>query len=316
MNTHTVEEPARHSFFGFLRSAAIRFFDLLGDVAEAYDALPLENKHIVKAVLVRGMGKTRRDLEAQALFRQELELADILCRHDWWVLERDITGPIQREILRLGREGKSGQLDHYLCQLFTENGFSRLDQKIVKWFEIPYLNSRRELIAQCVAAHKERKFFLSVCALLPMLDGLTRSFRREVLGRGAGRSTSRKPRRRTIEVMLVAGYYLRREPALWGRPFFQFVDKRVYGKFAFGSGVPAGSLNRHAILHGEASDYGTEANSLKVFLLLDALQHFFKEVQRQKAERLKKKATPVTHSTPTVQRHTAMRTAAQTSLPK
>jgi hypothetical protein len=45
------------------------------------------------------------------------------------------------------------------------------------------------------------------------------------------------------------------------------------------------SMNRHGILRGEIVAYGTETNSLKVFLLLDTIQQFpTPVVQRCKTE--------------------------------
>jgi hypothetical protein len=91
-------------------------------------------------------------------------------------------------------------------------------------------------------------------------------------------------------VTLLAAYYQRKEPSLWGRPFCKAVGKRIYGRYAFGSGSAPTSLNRHGILHGEISDFGTEANSLKVFLLLDTIQNFYKVIQRQRATQAAAKA--------------------------
>jgi len=266
------------SFGEFLRASAKGFFTLLGAISEGYDSLPLEQKHRAKRTLLK---LSQADVETtQLLFKDELELAEILSRHEWWVLERDINGSIQRDILRLGREGARKEIDEYLCEMFRRDNHARLEKKVEVWFKTPYLTERREIIAQCFAAHREGKFYLSVATLMPLLNGLTRRFRRDVFGSQPQKTLAGAPRRRkTIEVTLLAEYYQSREPSLWGQPLFAAINGKFYGDYRFGSGIAPTSLNRHGILHGEILDYGTEVNSLKVFLLLDTFQHFCMSVQ-------------------------------------
>ncbi len=75
--------PRRRSFGDFLRAAAEGFFQLCAKAAEAYDSLPLENKHRIKRLLVKSLPKPRPDFETQALFGDELELAKLLSEHGW-----------------------------------------------------------------------------------------------------------------------------------------------------------------------------------------------------------------------------------------
>jgi len=220
---------------------------------------------------------------AHFLFKDDRELAEVLSRYEWWVLERDINGSIQRDILRLGRKGTQKEIDEYLCALFREDNHARLEKKVAAWFKTPYLAEHAEIVAQCLAAHKEGKFCLSVATLLPLLNGLTRRFRRETFGTRPQKSSTGAPhRRKAVEVALVAEYYQSLEPPLWGQPLFEAIKTKFYGGYGFGSGTAPTSLNRHGILHGEIFDYGTEVNSLKVFLLLDTFQHFCRSVQERK----------------------------------
>jgi hypothetical protein len=269
------------SFGEFLRSAAKGFFGFLAAASEAYDSLPLEQKHRAKTMLLK---LSSPDAEAtHFLFKEDRELAEVLSRYEWWVLERDINGSIQRDILRLGREGTRKEIDEYLCALFREDNHARLEKKVVAWLKTAYLAEHRQIIAQCLAAHKEGKFFLSVATLLPLVNGLTRRFRRETFGTQPQKSSTGAPRRRkAVEVALLAEYYQSHEPPLWGQPLFEAIKSKFYGDYGFGSGPAPTSLNRHGILHGEILDYGTEVNSLKVFLLLDTFQHFCKSVQERK----------------------------------
>ncbi len=269
------------SFGEFLRASAERFFRLCGTISEAYDSLPLEQKHKTKKALLK---LSQADVETtQFLLKDDQELAEVLSRHEWWVLERDINGSVQRDILRLGKEGTRKEIDEYLCEMFRRDNHTRLERKVEAWLKTPYLAERREIISQCFAAHREGKFYLSVATLMPLLNGLTRRFRREVFGSQPHKTPAGAPRRRkAIEVALLAEYYQSHEPPLWGQPLFAAINSKFYGDYRFGSGSTPTSLNRHGILHGEILDYGTEVNSLKVFLLLDTFQHFCKSVQDRK----------------------------------
>ena len=279
-NRRVMETPTKSvvSFGGFLRASAQGFFRVCGAISEAYDSLPLEQKHRTKKALLK---LSQADVKtAQVFLKDDLELAEILAQHEWWVLERDINGSIQRDILRLGREGARKEIDEYLCEMFRRDNHARLEKKIEAWSKTPYLSERRGIIEQCFAAHREGKFYLSVATLMPLLNGLTRRFRRDVFGSQPQKTLAGAPRRRkTIEVTLLAEYYQSREPSLWGQPLFAAINGKFYGDYRFGSGIAPTSLNRHGILHGEILDYGTEVNSLKVFLLLDTFQHFCMSVQ-------------------------------------
>jgi len=280
--TNQVRTAPELSFGAFLRNAAETFFSACGKLFEAYDSLPLEQKHRTTKLLL-GLSKTDPKVETTLFFKDEVELADTLCNHEWWVLERDINGPTQREILRLGREGRGEKVDGYLCELFSNDDHARLRAKLDKWMEIPYCAERKDMIMECLEAHRGRRFHLSVTTLLPLVDGLTRRFRKEVLKSGRRNPRPGKPfKPRMIEVTLLANYYRRSEPSLWGRPFFKVIEQKFYKSYSFRSGSAPTSLNRHGILHGEISGYGTEANSLRVFLLLDTIQHFYKLVQQRK----------------------------------
>jgi hypothetical protein len=269
------------SFGEFLRATARGLFGLFAAISEAYDSLPLEQKHRTMKALLK---MSQADIEAtHVLLKDDLELAEVLSRHEWWVLERDINGSIQRDILRLGREGTRKEIDEYLCEMFRRDNHARLERKVAAWFKTPYLAEHTEIVAQCLAAHKEGKFCLSVATLLPLVNGLTRRFRRETLGSRPQKSSAGAPHRRNaVEVALLAEYYQNHEPPLWGQPLFEAIKSKFYGPYSFGSGTAPTSLNRHGILHGEILDYGTEVNSLKVFLLLDTIQHFCRSVQERK----------------------------------
>ena len=270
--TQTEIRPIRQ-FIGHLARSV---FNTLGEFAKKIDELPLEDKQEIKEGLIDLLsinGKHRASV--RLLTREDDELSRILSARGWWILQRDINGPVKRELLRLEREGKTSGIDCFLCSLFNENDGARLGERIEDWFKLPYLADRKQIILDSLEAHKSGKWTLTVPALLPLVDGLMRRFRKEHLGR------SKNPKRSNSEDKFAA-YYRRKQPRLFGKSVASFIREHMFATFDFNNGASPSSINRHAILHGQIFDYGTEANSLRVFLLLDTISQFVQAVERRR----------------------------------
>jgi hypothetical protein len=265
------EDITTRTFGQSIRQVARSFLHVLGEVATRVDELSLEDKQPFKDMLVTMMPKE----SAKLLTRDDDELRRTLSDRGWWVLQKDINGPVKRELLRLRREGKSSEIDAYICSLFKEANEPRLQKKIEGWFDVPYLNERKPLILDSFDAHKTGKWTLSIPALLPLVDGLTRKFRKNHL------RASQNPGR-AIHIDKFADYYRKKQPRLFGESFASFVRQNMYAKFDFVAGAPPSSINRHGVLHGEIRDYATEANSLRVFLLLDTIAQFVRAFEKRR----------------------------------
>jgi hypothetical protein len=220
-----------------------------------FDSLPLEEKHRIKAGLITLLSQGGSRDSWKHLVEDDQRLKGILVDRGWRVLQKDITGTVKREILRLGRDPEPGAVDAYLCALFRADDLSRLRAKVNTWFDVQYLAARRQILLDGLEAHKSGQYTLTIPALLPLLDGMTRAFRQAHL-----RPARTKNPNRVIQVHKFAEYYRRKEPALWGTPFETIVKTVVYSHFDFGTTTRPSSLNRHGILHGEIPDYATEAN--------------------------------------------------------
>lgn len=243
------------------------------------DDLPLEDKQPIKEAFAACVSADPRlRPTAKLLTYQDDELKRVLSDARWWVLPRDINGPIKREILRLGQERNVALIDNYLCSLFNGENTRKLQSKIETWFDLPYISERKRIVLDAVDAHNSGKWTLSIPTLLPLVDGLTRKFRREHLRPG-------KKSGGTMQVSRVSDYYKRKQPKLFGRSLADFIRKHSYANFDFASGEPPSSINRHGILHGEISDYATEANSLRVVLLLDTIAQFIRPLEKRREPR-------------------------------
>jgi hypothetical protein len=277
-------EKATRTFGQFVGHLARSLFRALGEVVQRVDALSLEDKQEAKDAIIALLSASGRHTETiKLLTKQDDELRRVLSDRGWWVLQKDINGPVKRELLRLGREGEADQIDKYLCALFNENDGARLKAKIEMWFEVPYLAERKQIILDSLEAHRSGKWTLSIPALLPLIDGIVRRFRRERLRRS-------KNQGRTMHVDKFTEYYRKKQPRHFGGSFASFVHKHMFATYDFNNGTPPSSINRHGIMHGEISDYATEANSLRVFLLLDTIAQFIRAIERSRKTTAKLKS--------------------------
>jgi len=271
-DTQANPRPIRE-FFGHL---ARSFFETLGEVATKLDELPIEDKQKIKEGLIRLLSANgKAPASIKLLTSEDEELSRILSARGWWVLHRDINGPVKRELLRLGREEKTSEIDSYLCSLFAENDGARLTERITAWFKVPYLADRKQIILESLEAHRAGKWTLTIPTLLPLIDGLMRRFRKEHL------RPSKNPKR-AMQVDKFAKYYQRNQTKLLGKSFTRFMQEHVFATFDFNNGASPSSINRHAILHGEIFDYATEANSLRVILFLDTMSQFVQTMERRR----------------------------------
>jgi hypothetical protein len=219
MNIMHTKTPSTGDFLGHL---ARSFFNVLGEFATKVDELPLEAKQEIKEGFIRLMSISgRHDASIKLLTQEDNELSRILSAHGWWILPRDINGPVKRELLRLGREQKAAEIDSYICSLFSQNGGARLSERIGAWFNLAYLSDRKQIILDSLEAHKAGKWTLSVPTLLPLIDGIMRRFRKSYL------RPSKNPRR-LVSAERFAGYYRRKQPKLFGTSFAKFLNDHMF----------------------------------------------------------------------------------------
>src|SRR5712692_6856481 len=95
----------------FIRHLARSFFGALGEFAVRGDALSLEDKQPIKEAWLAVLSASGRySASARLLIKDDEESRRILSDRGWWVLQRDINGPVKRELLR---GGKVRRVPHY-----------------------------------------------------------------------------------------------------------------------------------------------------------------------------------------------------------
>jgi hypothetical protein len=203
-------------------------------------------------------------------------------------------------ILGMARALKEGDLDA------VEAGMMAYGRQ-----RLPLLLSRVEAVApercavlrDAVAAHQAGTYSLSIPVMLAQADGLTR----QVFGESLLTTRSEKAQTGTRSggggPGVIADSLKKARPRRWE---LELAWAAILGQLDDRSGLTVhskehaadpnwGTLNRHAVLHGQSVDYGTEANGLRAVVLLDFVCELIwqngvgRQVQGQSAQR----TTPV-----------------------
>jgi hypothetical protein len=209
--------------------------------------------------LEQGLHERSREF-AEALAEHEKGQAEaftILGQGGWVGMEWHFTESQARSALEICKRKGDTAMNDAMARYFNGNECALLSEMTEAWSSIPYLRDRQAIITDALSAHREGRFTLTVPSLLPLAEGLSV----EILG---------NPVRKENAVKVVARDWKQREAEIWAQVFADVIENVVYKSYDFRN-APAPYLNRHGILHGQIPDYATGANSVRVFLLIDAI---------------------------------------------
>lgn len=156
--------------------------------------------------------------------------------------------------------------DRFICARFSRYRHRRLQRVTKGWWGIAYLKKRRPQVRAALAAYKGGKHSLAISALLPMVEGLAAAYFRK----NPGLAVPRPGRQATVLVNDAARLH-REVRADHADLLLAALSKQIYARYRFGADRAPSALNRHGILHGEIASFGSEKNSLRAILLLDAM---------------------------------------------
>ena len=216
----------------------------LSAVTETFDAA-WKNAAAVKAAHLTCVTGLRIDFED--LFGDEH--ANTLIEHGWCAL-MDAPESSLRAVAELFRTDPEAANER--MRELVRSQVDSIERDVVEQFP-----RREEVLRDAFGAHRQGKFTLSVPVLMAQIDGFW--YER------SGRNLFGTPIEETIEFAMVghardgiAGQLLRSlANERW--PLRQSKKERAVG---------FSGLNRHKVLHGEDTDYGTEEHSLKMIALL------------------------------------------------
>jgi len=146
-----------------------------------------------------------------------------------------------------------------------------LRETVDGWQDNPSFGPRITIIRHALEAHLQEKYTLSIAALLPQIEGVIRDITqwdgviRDRVKEAVGATSAGV----LVMVMdeIAVEYYLSRVYTRRTEVEFETFEQWLAQLDVAETDV----LNRHMILHGRQTNYGSEINSLRAFLLLDVL---------------------------------------------
>jgi hypothetical protein len=159
---------------------------------------------------------------------------------------------------------------------YKHKEYKLLRETISTWKKHPLFEKRMAIIDDAFDVHKQGKYTLSIPALLPLVEGITREALGQNLKHMIPAFTDLVGRYGEtdftdlvfIDILLL----LIKDPLLYGEIPDDYFDPVKFAKWIEEQGIEQHAyLNRHAIMHGVQTQYATEINSLRAFLLLDGL---------------------------------------------
>ena len=258
-----VSDAFQKQVFNPLAQLALAVNELFAPIQKALSEITPEQWDQFAQIARIGVEEYYKTLNAE-----EARVAEILTKCGWLGLGRHFTIVEVRAMLAAHAEGGDDAVGKFVLQFFRANDFHLLESMISGWTSIPYFGERRDVLMHALEAHRRQQFTLTIPALLPLAEGLSA----EILGKPLGQ--------RVNAVTVLARQIGDSNKETWNQIFLNVICDTFYKSYNFGD-QPAPYLNRHGILHGRTSDYANDANSLRVFLLLDVLAHLWREQKSQ-----------------------------------
>ena len=219
------------------------------------------NKHIadqLRAVEALLPKITEEDLRAAALFLEQWEKLPehsrnalmVLADHGWY-LDPELPGRYVYEAAAALRAGNTEEVDGQLCEYF-DGRVSAIADKLCSRFP-----ERAEVIRSAEEAHRQGRYILSIPVVLAQADGICKELTDvQLYARAKGTP-------RLAAFVDSGGFEAIRAsdaaPFTTPTPLVASSEERV--------GRPE-MLNRHAVMHGESLDYGTQLNGCRALSLI------------------------------------------------
>lgn len=168
---------------------------------------------------------------------------------------------------------ESKKLDDKFFMEHFENNIEYICKSLVDNYP-----KRAKIIEKAIKSHKIGDYELSIPVLLSQIDGI---YKEETQTEYFQKLEKKKT---TIEENVIKEIKNSHNDIMniLIIPFCSNLTISYSEKDRNKSGLNSFDLNRHAILHGESTDYGTKINSLKTISFLNFTAQFFAELKYQK----------------------------------
>ncbi len=235
---------------------------------------PSKSKNIYSALRKAFRLRERREVEREwnskiKNWREEFEeklyraASRYLLKVENWELMRELYRKewlLPSEVLN-SFKGKTEEFEDWIAEI---SGEEFLEKRVEKWMELPPFKRREKIVKDILKAYRLNCLELGIYGLFPLSEGVVwDAFVRENTLEADIEILIRKRNRKFVTIQYAVKLIVERvfseeeiPPFLDWHPF---VDYRE------------GTLNRHAIQHGVAVNFGSKENFLKLFYFVDFL---------------------------------------------
>lgn len=171
-------------------------------------------------------------------------------------------------------EGDFSNIDDLFVDRLMDN--ERVKKTLSVWKKCPQISNRLPLIEEAIEAHIGGKFYLSVSALIPQVEGLLRDALQS-MGLKIDFTSLRKEEIKRATCALKDSWksqdYALPEATLLLESLPDAVSD-IYEEYDPTKSVQ-GKLYRHGVCHGLQTDFNSKKNSIRLILLLDRIIFFY-----------------------------------------
>lgn len=221
--------------------------------------------------------------EAKKTLPMLAEAAVFMASNGWWMLPQ--LSPFQYQGILANRMSLQGEsLTDSIVAWANKPGEHRL-QEIVSSWSLRAFTMRHHIFEEALWAHEHEKYHVTLPVLLAQIEGIVRMSLAVATG-GAPQSFDFKKVRNGFAAKLkTLGKLTKKQKISIGhiRAAENFhnlaVVEKIFESFNSATDPVPSALNRHAVAHGIAIDYGTRENSTKALLFLDMLHALCAQVE-------------------------------------
>lgn len=215
------------------------------------------------------------DQAARIIEKKELE-KEIMRQSRWWFTPSFLNIPANQinAALLAYKNGDRGAVTRLFKKVYHQNGYQYLNETVEGWQDNKLFAPWMEIIKEALKTHREKRYSLSVPALLLTAEGIATDYckkegglSRKIKSKGNEKIKKVLSKKKNTSSSLEISYL---------DLLFEIIDQCLYentGKLKKSKTDYKYFLNRHAVLHGLTPAYGSPKNSLQCFMLLDVLAY-------------------------------------------
>ncbi|PGE40388.1 hypothetical protein COM60_07135 [Bacillus toyonensis] len=175
--------------------------------------------------------------------------------------ENGWTIPFSFEVSNIEAIHEEEDFDKFFISFYSENENQRFNDLVSKLLLMDAVKPYTDAIEQCIKAHKDSNYIITINTLIPILEGLLSNFYDNKNNTKMIRVCKEMLEKYTSESQWI-------EKLIW-TSVWCFITN-LYQKSDFSEESP-NMLNRHWILHGRTSFSNSEADSLRLFNALSTV---------------------------------------------